>query len=100
MSKHPYNRLIFFLGNPTLRYSLREIKSSVIAGVLAPDVLVHDTSGGIFAAGDIGRGVAPKWARTAEHDPALYGIPMPSAEDMALAHEAACEDDFIDMPQE
>jgi len=101
MNKHPYNKKVFYIGIPTLRYSLREIKSSVIAGTLNPRTIISDTDGSQYFAGSIAQGKAPRWARTAEHDPAFFGgLPMPSAEDMALANEVLCEPDFLEMPEE
>ena len=100
MDKHPYHRQVFYIGIPALRYSLREIKSAVLAGSLNPHTIISDTDGGRYTAENIGRGVAPKWARSAEHDPMLHGIPTPSAEDIEMVNEILCEPDFLEMPQE
>ena len=100
MSKHPYNRLVFSIGSPTLRYSLRTIQSAVMAGTLDPHTLVSDVDGGRYTAGSIASGKAPKWARTAEHDPLLFGMPPLSELELAAADEVLCEPDFLEMPCE
>ena len=97
--KHPYHRQVFYINTPAVHYSLREIRESVFAGSLDSNTLVSDTDGGRYTAGSIAQGMAPRWAMTAEHDPMLHGIPTPSAENMTLAYEAACEDGF-EMPEE
>ena len=99
MNKHPYNRQVLYINNPGLRYSVREIRESVNAGALHPNTLVHDANGS-YSAQSIAQGKAPRWALSATYDPVFFGgLPLPSADDMALAHEAACEDDF-EMPTE
>jgi len=100
MSKHPYNRKVFYISTPALCYSLREIRDSVTAGTLDSCTLVSDTDGGRYTAGSIAHGKAPRWAMTAEYDPMLCGLPVPSTENMAMVNEVLCEDDFLEMPQE
>ena len=98
---HPCNRKVFYIGIPALRYSLREIQNSVIAGTLNPRTIISDTDGSQYFAESIAEGKAPRWARTAEHDPAFFGgLPKPTAENIALADEVLCEPDFLEMPSE
>ena len=100
MCKHPYRRQVFYISTPALRYSLREIRDSVVAGMLNPHTLVSDTDGGRYYAGKIAQGKAPRWALSAEHDLMLCGIPMPSVEDMTMVNELVSEDGFLEMPHE
>ena len=88
---HPINRKIFYMSNPTLRYCLREIRDSVLAGSLNPGTIVSDTDGNSYSAGSIAQGKAPKWALSAEHDPMLFGMPPLSEADIAAAGEVLCE---------
>ena len=101
INKHPYNRKVFYIGIPAVLYSLREIQNSVIAGTLNPRTIISDTDGGSYTAGNIADGQTPKWARTAEHDPAFFGgLPKPTAESIALAEEVLSEPGFLEMPEE
>jgi hypothetical protein len=71
-----------------------------MAGTLDPHTPVSDTDGNRYYAGSIAQGKAPKWARTVEHDPMLFGMPPLSEADIAAADEVLCEDGFLEMPCE
>ena len=100
MTKHPLDRKVFFTRQREDFLSLNEVRADVQTGKLTMMDFVFDVEGGSYTAGSIVQGKAPKWAMTTENDPALYGLPTPSEEDMAMVNELLCDPDFIEMPRE
>jgi hypothetical protein len=98
--KHPINRRVFFTRQRNDFLSLNEVHTLARSGKLALSDFVFDVDGGSYTAESIAQGKAPKWAMTAEHDLMLHDCPPLSEEDIALANELACEDDFLEMPEE
>ena len=100
MAIHPFDRKVFFTRQREDFLSLNEVRADVQTGKLTMMDFVFDVEGGSYTAGSIVQGKSPKWAMTAENDPALFGLPTPSEEDMAMVNELLCEEDFIEMPRE
>ena len=98
--RHPYDRRVFFVLERDQFFSLNDIHALVQADQLSAFDAVFDVDGERYYTGDIVSGRTPMWAVSAKHDLLLHDLPIPSAEDIALVDELACEDDFIEMPAE
>ena len=97
--RHPYDRRVFFVLERDQFLSLNDIHTLVQADKLSAFDAVFDVDGERYSTGDIVLGKTPRWAVSAENDLMLHDLPTPSAEDIALVNELACEDDF-EMPKE
>ena len=98
--KHPADRRIFFTYQSDNFLSLNTIRQLTQSGKLSAFDVVFDVDGNSYAAKSIAEGRMPRWAMTAEHDPMLHDIPMPSEEDVAMANEFLLDEDAIAMPRE
>ena len=100
MTKHPYDKKVFFTQSSDEFLSYREVHGLMQSGSLPLHNLIFDTDGSVTTGESIARGLEPRWAMTAENDPVMFDCPPLSKENAALVDELLCEDDFLEMPSE
>ena len=100
MSKHPFDRRVFFVQQRDEFLSLNEVRTNVQTGKLEMADCVFDVDGCLYIAENIVQGKAPMWALSADHDPMLYDCPPLSEEYIAEVNEILAEEDFLEMPRE